>query len=619
MNKRMFTRLGVAALCLGMSPSTLGLDARIKGVDGEVADNIQAYLEDLEAAQYRPSRLRSEVLRRVREAMRVFGYYEPELSLSLDDPQDPERVTLTIEPGEPVTIEVLELTVTGDARDDDPFQEALAAFPLEVGDPLRHAPFDSLRSRLAGLALERGFFGWRFTERRMEVRPWAGSARLYLSLDSGPRHRFGDIHFQGHHIEEERLKRLAPFDAGAPYLATDLALFNQQLGQTEWFATVSVRPRLDSERGRLALEEQAPLGWWQALDVEGAGIAPPSSPRIAAEALVASATLNTPAKPRVPIDVVVTPADRHQFELGLGYATDVGPRVRLTWDQPWINRYGHSLSHDLYLSGPEQQFSGTYEMPLDDPLRDLYRLQYGVRSKDNEDTRTLESTVEVGRLWKFDNDWEQLVYLRGTYEDFTQAGVSNQVLLLYPGIRWSRTRTRNPTFPTWGDRQRLSVEYSSDAWGSDAEFLRLTGNTEWIRMLGEHNRFVGRVGLGSIVTDDFRDVPPSLRFFTGGDRSVRGYAYESLAPEDDDGELIGGEQLLTASLEAQRRITGPWWGAAFVDTGDAFTDWGPEALKTGAGLGVRWISPVGPIRLDIAHPFDHEDAFRIHFAIGPEF
>jgi len=100
---------------------------------------------------------------------------------------------------------------------------------------------------------------------------------------------------------------------------------------------------------------------------------------------------------------------------------------------------------------------------------------------------------------------------------------------------------------------------------------------------------------------------------------VRGYDYETLAPEDDEGRLIGGEQLLTASLEAQRRVTGQWWAASFIDTGNAFSNWDSNGLKTGAGLGVRWISPVGPIRLDVAHPFDSQDSFRIHFSIGPEF
>ncbi|RTR05085.1 outer membrane protein assembly factor [Halomonas nitroreducens] len=618
MENRRMRRLGAVLLCLGMAPAALAIDARIEGVEEELADNVEVYLDGLDASQYRPERLEAEVRRLSQEALRVYGYYSPRLRVRFDDADAPTEVTVAIEPGEPVRIERLAFSLEGEAAEDRPFGEAIAAYPQAEGDVLRHAPFDALRSRLASLALERGYFDWRFDERRMEIRPWAHSARLSLTLDSGVRHRFGEVRFSGEHIEQDRLQSLVPFGEGAPYLASDIATLNQRLGETEWFGSVSVRPRLDAGIGRLALPE-APPGLYRALDAEGGSPLPPPAPRLSREALAAAGEVQAPAVPSVPIDVTVTPADRHQFEVGVGYATDVGPRARFAWDQPWVNRYGHSLDHDLYISGPEQQFSGTYRMPLENPRRDSYQLQYGLRNKDNEDTRALEASVEFGRRWKFDNAWEQLIYLRSTYEDFTQAGVSNQVVLLYPGVRWTRTRSRNPTFPTWGDRQQLTLQYSSEMWGSSAEFLRLNGDSQWIRMLGEDNRFIGRVGVGAIATDDFADIPPSLRFFTGGDNSVRGYAYESLSPEDEDGELIGGEQRFVASVEAQRRLTGKWWLASFVDVGDAFTEWWPEALNTGAGLGVRWISPVGPIRLDIAHPFDAEDAFRIHFAIGPEF
>ena len=340
---------------------------------------------------------------------------------------------------------------------------------------------------------------------------------------------------------------------------------------------------------------------------------------ISAQTLAAVRSV-TPQSLDVPIDVTLVPADRHQFEVGVGYATDVGPRLRFGWQQPWINRLGHSLNHDLFLSGPEQRFTGEYAIPLEDPLRDSYRLQYGFRHRDSDDTRSLEASVELARRWEFENGWVQSAYLRSTFEDFTQGVDEDQTFLLYPGISWSRTRTRNPRFPSWGDRQRVAIEYSNTAWGSDIEFFRSTAESQWIRMLGRDNRFIGRVGLGSIETSEFERMPPSLRFFTGGDRSVRGYAYESLAPRDEEGALLGGQQLFTASLEYQRRVTGDWWGATFIDTGDAFDDWGPDQLNTGAGLGVRWISPVGPIRFDVAHPFDDdENDWRIHFAIGPEF
>ncbi|WP_318153143.1 autotransporter assembly complex family protein [Halomonas sp. LR3S48] len=623
----MISRMGAAALCLGMAHGALALEARIDGLEGDVADNVRYYLSDLDAAQYDRRRLEGEAVRRTREAVRVYGYYEPRIRSRLDEQDPPRYVTLAIDPGPQVIIETLDIRIEGEAAKDKPFRDTVDAFPLAEGDPLVHAPWDRMRSRLANLALERGYFDWSFTDRRMEVRPFDESARLYLTLDSGQRYDFGDIAIRGSHIVKDRLRNMAPFEPGEPYRAGEVALYAQRLGQTNWFSSVSVRPRLDARR-ELALAPPT-LGWWNQVSTEGDATLPqaPSTrtamvtgPRLSASALSAVASLNVPERPNMPIDVVLAPADRHQFETGVGYATDVGPRLHFAWNQPWINRYGHSLEHDFFISQPEQHLTGTYLLPLDNPLRDQYRFQYGLRHRDNEDTQSNEATVELARRWEFDNRWVQTLFVRATFEDFTQGGEDASVFIYYPGVSWSRTRTRDPRFPTWGDRQRITLEYSDTVWGSDADFLRMTGNTEWIRMLGDDLRFVTRLGLGAIETSDFSQVPPSLRFFAGGDRSVRGYGYETLAPRNEEGLLRGGQQMLAGSVEIQRRVTGNWWGAAFVDSGDAFDDWWPQDLNTGAGLGVRWISPVGPVRFDIAHPFDDEEnSWRLHFAIGPEF
>lgn len=595
---------------LTVSASGWAVDADIRGIDGPVETNVDAYLQNIDEERYTDTRLEGEIRQRTQEAMRVFGYYEPDITVDLN--QTP--ITVHIEPGPQVTIEVLSLNIEGDAQDDPPFQEALDAFPLSEGDALRHAPWDRLSNQFSGLAIERGYFDSGFSKRRMEVRPYLQSARLYMDFNSGPRYQFGSTSIRGSHIEPDRLRQMQTYDEGEPYLAESLALYNQRLGETEWFKSVTVRPRLETAQ-ELAI---APSGggdpWWSE-----ATASQPQRPRLSIAALTSALSVNQPDNTRLPIDVSVEPADRHQFEVGIGFATDVGPRLRFGWQQPWINRFGHSLNHDLYISAPEQSFTGVYNIPLEDPLRDSYRLQYGVRNRDDGDTRSLEGTVEVARRWEFENRWVQTLYFRTTYEDFTQGGVSDEVWLFYPGIQWSRSRTEPQRFPLWGDRQQLSIEYSDTIWGSDAQFARVTGDTEWIRTIGDNNRFYARLSVGAIETDDFDKLPPSLRFFAGGDRSVRGYSFESLSPRNEEGRLRGGQQMLTSTLEYQRRVTGDWWGATFVDSGDAFDNWGPEELKTGAGLGVRWISPVGPIRFDVAHPFDHEDDWRVHFSIGPEF
>lgn len=171
--------------------------------------------------------------------------------------------------------------------------------------------------------------------------------------------------------------------------------------------------------------------------------------------------------------------------------------------------------------------------------------------------------------------------------------------------------------PTWGDKQLISIEFSDPALGSDSRLARFRGRSAWIRSAGEDHRGLLRVDGGAVVADRIEDVPPSMRFFVGGDNSLRGYSYESIAPKDSGDELRGGQYMLTSTLEYQYRVYGDWWGAAFYDYGSAWID-NPDWHR-GVGAGVRWASPVGPIRLDFAWGLDkNRDKFQIHFVLGPE-
>ena len=137
--------------------------------------------------------------------------------------------------------------------------------------------------------------------------------------------------------------------------------------------------------------------------------------------------------------------------------------------------------------------------------------------------------------------------------------------------------------------------------------------------LADDHRFLARTRLGGVATNRFSNVPPSLRFFAGGDQTVRGYGYETLSPKDDEGVGIGGRFLVVGSLEYQYEFVNNWRAAAFVDEGNAIDD--PfDTLATGAGVGIRWISPVGPLRLDVAKGLDpgFGGEWRVHFSMGPE-
>ena len=169
----------------------------------------------------------------------------------------------------------------------------------------------------------------------------------------------------------------------------------------------------------------------------------------------------------------------------------------------------------------------------------------------------------------------------------------------------------------WGDKQSITTEVAGRAWGSDINMLRVSAKTHWIRSIGQH-RLNARLEMGAIASSEFDDVPASLRFFTGGDQSIRGFSYQTISPLDEDNDLIGAQYQLASSLEYSYPISDSWRAAAFVDIGTATNDF-DESLSKGIGVGTRWMSPVGPVRIYLARGInDQTRQWRLHFSMGPD-
>lgn len=585
-------RLLSAAGLISLANPSWGLGVELTGVTGLVATNVTNYLKPIKIPDdSTPERYRSQVQRFTVDALKAYGYYTPNIEIFQ---LDRERVVLTIEPGEQVIVRQLQVAVEGEAGQDEAFQKLLKDSPLmqAEGKPLSHADYELLKTGLSTLAAQRGYFDAEFVPSRIEVRPWEQRADIFLIMHSGKRYTFGEVRYKGSQIEQARLEQMRPFNLNDPYLADDLSLYNQRLSDSGWFRSISVKPYLRTSEDvvELAPSEQA------------------------------AAPVRSEGRGEAPVNITLTPADRHRFETSIGYATDVGPRTQLTWKQPWVNAEGDSWTNTLYLASKTQRISGTYKKPLSRPLHDRYEFDYGLERVSENDTSSLQAYITPARVWNFANGWEQRIYVRFAQEHFTQADDKDTVFMIMPGIAWARTAVDNTRFPMQGNRQTLKIEGASDQLGSDVSFLRADATTQWIIHLGNDNRFFGRLRGGTTSTQDFHRLPPSLRFFAGGDNSLRGYGYNDIAPRNAAGELVGGENLVIGTLEYQRRIGGNWWAATFVDAGNVFDHWQSGDIKRSAGIGIRWQTVVGPIRLDIAHPFDNkEDAWRLHFAIGPEF
>ncbi|HHC6499581.1 TPA: autotransporter assembly complex family protein [Vibrio parahaemolyticus] len=544
---------------------------KLKGVDGALEDNVKAYLSSIPEKDYSTSlRFQARLDQSITEALNALGYYHAKISYSISEGDD--ELIVNIHKGLPVKIKVMDVVISGEAKEDEEFANLIAKSPLKVGRILNQGEYDSLKSGIRNLALQRGYFNGDFKLNKLEVIPELNEANVRLHYDSGIRYHFGPVEITGSQIWENRVESMRPFEIGEPYLVSDVGEYNQNLSNTDWFSSVFVEPDLSKlEDGR-----------------------------------------------ELPIKVSLAPAAKNQIETGIGYSTDTGVRGTLKWKKPWVSARGHSFNTALSLSKPEQTITAGYKIPLDDVLREYYQLQFGLKHLDNRDTESLESNLAVERHWLTDGGWHKTVYVRHLYENFSQGLQDDGVQFVLPGATFSRTRVRGGSMPMWGDKQSVTVEYGDPALLSETRVLRLLGRSSWIRGIGENHRGLFRLEGGANITEEFEKLSPSLRFFAGGDNNIRGYGYESISPVDESGALTGAKYILSSTLEYQYRVYGNWWAATFYDIGDAFNDT-PE-WKSGAGVGIRWASPVGPVSFDFAWGLDEKpnNEFRIHFSLGPE-
>jgi translocation and assembly module TamA len=283
-----------------------------------------------------------------------------------------------------------------------------------------------------------------------------------------------------------------------------------------------------------------------------------------------------------------------------------------------VNRLGHRLRWETLLSPVEQSSNIEYRLPGKRPATDWYSLFTGYQRRRSDALESEGWHGGVRRGSRFNSSWYGIQFLEFSTERLLEDGNWREQRSVVPGASWTlRTGPADPR-PRRGLKATLELAGASSSLLSDTNFLRahLTGKT--ILPLGDRTRLLVRGELGYLPTQSFDKVPPSWRFYAGGDASVRGYGYQSLGPSDDEGNATGGSRLLTGSFEADRAVTERWSAAAFVDAGSLSRDDFRGAASWSFGVGARWYSPLGPIRLDLAFPQDGDDAFRIHISLGPD-
>ena len=234
-------------------------------------------------------------------------------------------------------------------------------------------------------------------------------------------------------------------------------------------------------------------------------------------------------------------------------------------------------------------------------------------SYDNDTAR-----LGLRRTKRLSTSWIRTLSLDVSYESFTIGTESNDSLLVLPAIGFDHKYADKDLYPNRGRRVGAEFRGTDEYLGSNTSFVQATAWARWIRAVGPRGRLLARGMIGITARSELNELPPSVRFFAGGDESVRGYDLDSLGPKDVDGNVIGGDNLLTASIEYERLLKGRFYGAVFVDAGNAF-DGVKINPEVGTGLGLIWRSPVGPIKLYLAYPVTDDDpGVRVHLRLGAD-
>ena len=548
------------------------VDIEIRGIKGERAvRNTELNVELIDIQEMDGSeRCKQLVTEAVDKGLRVFGYYSSSVTFELKMRKGKRNLLIAhVTPGEPTRIAGSDVQIEGEAAQDEAFEALRKNLPKD-GELVEHQKYEDYKNSISTLALARGYLDGEFAVSRLEISPETHQAWWRMRFDSGVRYHYGVIKFSHAQIRRDYLQNMLQIKSGEPYLVNQLSALSNDFSSTNWFTSVLLQPHIDEKNKQ------------------------------------------------VDLDILLYPRKKNAMELGVGFATDTGPHLQIGWRKPWINDRGHSFRTNLYLSSPKQTWEATYKMPLlKNPLNYYYEFSTGLENENDNDTKTTAATLAGLRYWNNAEGWQYFAGMRARYDKFTQAGIEDKTLLVYPTGGFTRTRLRGGIFPSWGDAQKITVDVAHKGALSEVSFFKLQASSGWVRTYADKHRIVTRAEIGYLHTKDIHKIPPVLRFFAGGDRSVRGYGYKKISPRDRNNKLIGGSRLFSGSFEYQYQVYPSWWSAVFVDAGLAANRFSKRELRYGAGVGVRWASPVGAIKFDIATPIRDKDSSKnIQFYIG---
>ena len=567
----------------------------------EVARALAKLVRDGRIDRQWVERFARQVPRLASEALKPFGYYHSRVETHLEEveahreeteaaPEGAEpylegvetrleemvegtyRLTVEIDPGEPVRVERLEVALDGPGAQEKELQRQLRDFPLRRGDVLRQDLYEQAKGKLKAQALDLGYLDADFAVHRLEIDPELNQAEVALTLATGEQYRFAASLIHGAPDFPDRfLRRYLAFAEGDVFSYARLGQTQLNYLNSDRFRDVVVTTRPELARDR-----------------------------------------------QVPVSIQLVPSARHRLRPGIGYGTDTGARGSLRYKDVNLFHRGHEFSTELNVAERRQSLSAEFVIPSLRQLIDHTALRTGYDREDVATYRSRSLFVEAEKVRAFGRGRLGSAYVRLQQEDFIVGEEDSRSRLVLPGVRFSERRYDDPVRPRRGYLYRLEIRGTHQTLGSDTGLLQALASVNTLLPLPAGFSLFARGQAGATWQNEpLAEIPPSVRFFAGGDQSVRGYGYQTLGPRDATGKVVGGKNLLVGSVELERPLSENWGVAAFFDAGNAFDSFYDYEIFEGVGFGVRRYTPVGPIKVDLARQLGLSDpAYRLHVSIG---
>ena len=553
----------------------MAINYQVQGVGDDIKQNVLAHVQNLDvdcaALESTISRQHQSFIDQVQKAVQPFGFFNASITLENLVLPDCNQITIQIDTGPVTTISQSDITVIG--SDDKDFDLVVAEFDLSVGSALDQTEYRSLKNKLVQLANEKLYLDAQFTREKLTVIQAQNQAQIDLVFNTGPRYPISQINLDIYKpiLSPRMMDKLITIKPHHFTTQTEIFSLRQKLIAYGYFSGVS----FDIDEAN-----KNDLG--------------------------------------VPLNIQLTAAPKYDYSAGLGFSTDLGPKASFKYNIHRVNNAGHQLTSQIDLSQIVSELGLSYKIPSkSSPANKWYNIQLGYQDEkiDNVESQTSKLAFSQTRL--HGTRWQNTNFLEVLHESFDTGVEEGDALLFVPGISWTLRQADNISRPDFGYRADLQLKGASEDLLSDASFVQLTLSGKFIHSIGESNRMLYRAKVGGTASSDFDQMPTTYRFFAGGDQTVRGYDFESISPLNDSGDLAGGKHLIVGSVEFEHQFAPQWAVAVFTDVGDAYND--TIDLKHSVGAGLRWFSPIGPIRFDLGVPVTKdENDFRIHLTIGPD-